>query len=58
MVHGVAALRMQGRKAILGLLNVRVEREMNIEIERPLEHLAFSDFFHCEFIHISKLSWG
>ena len=50
MVHRVVALRMQGRKAILDLLNIRVERERPIEIERPLEHLAFRDFFHRSYI--------
>ena len=58
MVHRVAALRMQGKKAILDLLNIRVGRERKIDIERPLEHLDFSDFFHRSFIHVSKLSWG
>ena len=50
MVHRVAALRMQGRKVILNLINIRVERERKIEIERPLEHLVFSDFFHRSYI--------
>ena len=56
MVHRVATLRMQGRKAILDLLNIRVERERKIEIDRPLEHLDFSDFFHRGYIQVSKLS--
>ena len=58
MVHRVATLRMQGRKAIIDLLNIRVERERKIEIERPLEHLVFLDFFHRSYIQASKLSWG
>ena len=58
MVHTVGALRMQGRKEILDLLNIRVERERQITIERPLEHLDFSDFFHRNYIQVSKLSWG
>ena len=49
---------MQGRKEILDLLNMRVERERQIELERPLEHLDFSDFFHRSYIHVIKLSWG
>ena len=58
MVHRVVALRMQERKEILDLLNIRVERERQIEIERPLKHLAFLDFFRRSYIHVSKLSWG
>ena len=58
VVHRVVALRMQGRKSILDLLNIKVKRERYIEIERPLEHLSFSDFFHRGYIQVSKLSWG
>ena len=56
MVHRLVALRMQGRKAILDLLNMRIERETHIEIERPLEHIAFLDFFHRSYIQVSNLS--